>query len=162
MKPGEHPEFFRFPAPPGQSRESSIRLDREGRFWHDGELIEHPKLVEAFFQWISRHPDDGRFILTNGYDWTYFSVEDTAYFVRSVGHEGGQVRLHLSSGDEAPLGALSQGDDGALYAAVAVQGRPEEARFTRHAQIELGPALEEREGQVGVLSGGVFVVPSAR
>ena len=40
MKPGDHPEFFRFPAPEGRSRESTILLDREGRFWHDGELVE--------------------------------------------------------------------------------------------------------------------------
>ena len=26
-----------------------------------------------------RHPDDGRYILTNGYDWTYFTVDDAPY-----------------------------------------------------------------------------------
>ena len=35
MKPGDHPEFFRFPAPEGRSRESTIRLDAEGTFHHD-------------------------------------------------------------------------------------------------------------------------------
>ena len=70
MKPGDHPEFFRFPAPEGRSRESTIRLDAEGRFHHEGNVVEHPKLAEAFHTWIARHPDDGRYILTNGYDWT--------------------------------------------------------------------------------------------
>src|SRR5512138_1092762 len=81
MKPGDHPEFFRFPAPEGRSRESTIRLDAEGRFWHEQLLVEHRKLAAAMHTWISRHPDDGRYILTNGYDWTYFTVEDAPYTV---------------------------------------------------------------------------------
>ena len=42
MRPADHPEFFRLPAPEGRSRESTIVLDAEGRFHHDGELVEHP------------------------------------------------------------------------------------------------------------------------
>src|SRR5580700_3346505 len=63
MKPGDHPEFFRFPAPEGRSRESTLRLDREGRFWHDGRLVEHPGLRAGLHSWISRHPDDGRYVV---------------------------------------------------------------------------------------------------
>ena len=65
-KPGDHPEFFRFPAPEGRSRESTIRLDGEGRFFHDDEPVAHPKLAAALHTWIARHPDDGRYILTAG------------------------------------------------------------------------------------------------
>lgn len=162
MKPGDHPEFFRFPAPPGQSRESTIRLDREGQFWHDDERVEHAKLEEALHSWISRHPDDHRPILTNGYDWTYFKVDDVLFFVRSIQHDEGKVVLRLSNGTEAPLTALDYGDDGALYAPLTVAGRREEARFSRHAQNQLAPALEERDGQVGVQSGGAFLVPGER
>ena len=57
MLPVEHPEFFRRPPPPGQSRESSIRLDADGRFWHAGELVRHPGMQAAFATWIRRHPD---------------------------------------------------------------------------------------------------------
>src|SRR5580704_9868593 len=84
VKPGDHPDFFRFPAPEGRSRESSIRLDANGHFWHDGAPVEHLGLADALHGWISRHPDDGRYILTNGYDWTYFSVDDAPYFVRAL------------------------------------------------------------------------------
>src|SRR5205809_4885030 len=80
MRPGDHPEFFRFPAPEGRSRESSIVLDREGRFHHNGALVEHPGMARAFASWIDLHPDDGRFILNNGYDWSYFRVEDVPFF----------------------------------------------------------------------------------
>src|SRR5205085_5202357 len=84
MKPGDHPDFYRFAPPPGTSRESTIRLDADGKFWHDGQRVDHPALERALHGWIARHPDDGRFILTNGYDWTYFQVDDAPYTVRSV------------------------------------------------------------------------------
>src|SRR5580704_11018271 len=100
MKPGDHPEFFRFPAPQGASRERTIRLDAEGRFFHEGALVEHPGLAAAMHTWIRRHPDDGRFILSNGYDWTYFTVEDAPYFVRGVREDGANLVLALSDATE--------------------------------------------------------------
>src|SRR6187455_615956 len=99
-KPGDHPDFFRFPAPPGQSRESSIVLDAQGRFWHDGALVEHPGMARAFAGWIGRHPDNGRFILSNDFDWTYFTVRDVPLFVRSVRAVGGAPSAELSDGSE--------------------------------------------------------------
>jgi len=158
MKPGDHPEFFRFPAPEGRSRESSIRLDAEGRFFHEGALVEHPRLAAAMHSWISRHPDDGRYILTNGYDWTYFQVEDAPFFVRSLRVEGGRVQLSLSDGTEEEWDPRTArvGAGGAVYARVktAVRGGPYEAKFTRHAQTELEPFLVDIDGRPGISLGG--------
>src|SRR6185369_4619763 len=116
-RPGDHPDFFRLPPPPGRSRESTIRLDALGRFIHDGHLVEHPGMRRAFASWIARHPDDGRFILSNGYDWTYFTVEDVPFFVETVRSVGGAPVLVLSDGSEEPLDpkTLTTGDAGALY-----------------------------------------------
>lgn len=150
MKPGDHPEFFRFPAPEGRSRESTIRLDREGRFFHDEAPVEHPKLAEALHTWIARHPDDGRFILTNGYDWTYFIVDDVPYFVRAVHEADGDALCVLSDGSTEPLepNTLRAGEDGALYLRVkaASPGGPFDAKLTRLAQTQLAPFLEEEAG----------------
>jgi hypothetical protein len=158
VKPGEHPEFFRFPAPEGRSRESTIVLDAEGRFWHEGALVEHPKLAAAMHAWISRHPDDGRYILTNGYDWTYFRVEDAPYFVNAVRIEPDAVLLSLSDGTEEAWDPSSTraSDRGALYAQVhaAANGGPFEARFTRHAQTSLAPILVEEGGGIGAVIAG--------
>jgi hypothetical protein len=82
MKPADHPEFFRLPPPEGRSRESTIVLGADGRFFHDGHEVTHPGMARAFATWIGKHPDDGRFILNNGYDWTYFTVEGTPFFRR--------------------------------------------------------------------------------
>lgn len=153
MKPGEHPEFFRFPAPEGRSRESTIRLDREGHFFHENEPVEHPKLAAAMHTWISRHPDDGRYILTNGYDWTYFSVEDVPYFVRSIRIDEDAIFLTLSDESEEswdPSGSETRGD--ALYTKVKKDkpGGPFEAKFTRHAQTALAPVLVDDHGKPAV------------
>ncbi len=140
MKPGDHPLFFELPAPGGASRESTIRLDRHGRWFHDGEAVTHPGLRAALPTWIRRHPGDGRLILSNGYDWCYFTAEDTPYFVEAV-TLGDPVVLRLSDGSDAPLdpATLSLDADGALRCRV----KGERARFGRHAQLAMEPLLAE-------------------
>jgi hypothetical protein len=161
MKPGEHPEFFRFPAPEGRSRESTIRLDGEGRFFHDDAPVEHPRLRDALHTWITRHPEDGRFILSNGYDWTYFVVDDVPYFVRSVRTDAGDAVLLLSDGTEEPLepSTLRANERGELYLSVkrGAKGGPFDAKLTRFAQSQLGPFLEDA-GAAGV----ALVTPRGR
>jgi len=155
MRPGDHPEFFRFPAPEGRSRESTIVLDREGRFKHDGVVVEHPGMARAFASWIGLHPDDGRFILNNGYDWTYFTVEDVPFFVLSVREENGTLVLGLSDGTESTLdpSTLRQGENGALY--TVVKGAKFGARFSQAAQTALAPWLvAEENGQISLQIAG--------
>jgi uncharacterized protein len=150
MKPSDHPDFFRFPAPEGRSRESTIRLDGEGRFWHEGRRVEHRGLSAAFHSWIARHPDDGRYILTNGYDWTYFTVDDAPYFVQRIQVGEDRIRLFLSDGTQETWDPETTrvGSDGALYAVIKRDARlgPFEAKFTRHAQTSLEPVLIDAGG----------------
>ena len=165
MKPSEHPEFFRFPAPEGRSRESTIRLDGEGRFFHDEALVEHAKLRDALHTWIARHPDDGRYILTNGYDWTYFIVEDVPYFVRSIRALEGDAMLVLSDGSEEPLepSTVHANERGELYVKVKrdAKGGPFDAKMTRFAQGQLGPFLEDDgTGNVWLVTKRGRVIPS--
>jgi hypothetical protein len=144
--PIDHPEFFELPPPEGRSRESSILLDGEGRFWHEGELVSHRGMMDAFATWIRRHPRDGRFILCNGYDWTYFRVEDVPFFVVGVGGSRGGPTVKLSDQTEEPLApeTLGLGERGALYCWVK-EGKYE-ARFMPAAQVALAPHLTEGEG----------------
>jgi hypothetical protein len=113
MKPGDHPEFYRFPAPAGRSRESTIVLDRHGRFFHDGAPVEHVGLAAAFGSWVRRHPDD----------------------------DAGPV-LVLSDGSREPLdprGATLDEDD---VLRVQVKQGGAEARFSRSAQLQLEPWID--------------------
>jgi hypothetical protein len=161
VKPGDHPDFYRFAPPPGTSRESTIVLDREGRFWHDGGRVDHPALEQALRTWIARHPDDGRLILTNGYDWCYFRAEDAAFVVDALRVEpDGGVTLRLFDGSDEPLdpATLSVGEGGAVYA--RVKGGRFDARFSRHAQTQLAPVLVEGDPPTLRVEGREIVLPA--
>jgi hypothetical protein len=144
--PIDHPDFFDLPPPPGRSRESGIVLDGEGRFWDQGELVTHRGMQDAFATWIRRHPRDGRFILCNGYDWTYFRVDDVPYFVRGLAGAAPAPTLVLSDQSEEPLDPelLAVGPRDALY--TWVKGGSFEARFTPGAQAALAPYVAEGKG----------------
>ena len=152
MKPGDHPEFFRFPAPAGRSRESTIVLDAAGRFHHEGEPVEHRGLARALACWIARHPDDDRYILTNEYDWCYFTVEAAPFFVTDVRASSTPVTIDLFDGTTEPLdpGALRVDDEGVLH--TRVKRGAFEARFTRRAQLAIEPLLAE-DGEAIVIDG---------
>jgi len=107
--------------------------------------VEHAGLAAALRTWIRRHPDDRRYILSNGYDWTYFSVDDVPFFVQSVHIDGDRARLGLSDGTEEDWDPRSSrvSEDGALYTAVKrrADDGPYEARFMPHALAAIEPAL---------------------
>lgn len=161
MKPGDHPEFFRIAPPPGASRESTIVLDREGRFFHEGARVENAALERAMKTWIARHPDDGRLILTNGYDWCYFRAEDAPFQVETLRFAGDAdpVILGLFDGTEEPLdpASLRVAQDGAVYA--TVKAGAFEARFSRHAQAALAPILIEADPPVVRIAGRDVPIP---
>ncbi len=174
VKPHDHPEFFRLPPPDGRSRESTIVLDADGRFFHDGELFKRDTMKIAFSSWIQRHPEDGRYILNNGYDWTYFRVEDTPFFVLGVRiKEDGSgaepclvepclVELCLSDGTTELLcpETLSVSEEGKLYCRVK-QGAFE-AAFLRSATFQVSSLFsEDADGNI-VLSLSDQIVPLRR
>jgi hypothetical protein len=134
-------------------------LDRNGSFFHEGHLVEHPKLQAAMHTWVRRHPDDGRFILSNGYDWSYFTVEDAPYFIRAVAvGTDGSPELVLSDGSREALdpATLRWDPDDSLYG--RVKAGHEEAKFTRSARLDLAPWLVEESDGVHVVASGKKVL----
>jgi hypothetical protein len=127
--------------PFGLSRETTIKRTRDGRWFHEGDPIDNPKLAHAFDTWVER-AEDGRFCLKNDINWAYFELEGAPYFVRSVKLNGSRATLLLSNDREVPLEArsLREGPDGALYCNV---GEGLTAQFDRHAAMQLGELLEE-------------------
>jgi uncharacterized protein len=126
--------------------DSGIRLDRQLRWWHDDELIEHPKIVEAFNMGLAP-AEDGRFRLSFGRDWCYVEVEDAAYAVTAVDVVEDRVWLRLSDRTAERLDppTLAQGPDGVLTC--RVKAGKAKARFSRDAQFALGSLLEEEHGE---------------
>jgi hypothetical protein len=121
---------------------SGLRLDREGRFFHRGGLIEHERTLSVLQRGIHRAPD-GRWATRIGSEWGYLDVEDAALFVQQVAQDGTRLRGELTTGEWEELTEFSAGADDALYARV----RGERARLTRAAQASLLPWLHEEAGE---------------
>jgi hypothetical protein len=149
------------------SRESRIRFDAEGRFFHEGVLVEHPGLARAMGSWMNRHPHDGRYVLDNGWDWCWLTVDDAPFVVRAVRIEPGPTPamiVSLNDGTDASIDpadgeALWIDDAGGLRCLVHPEkrGGAMEARFDRHALASLGDRLVEledgRDGSLGLAVG---------
>lgn len=138
----------------GRTRETTIRRDAQGRWFHDGEPLGHPNLIRSFECWIKR-AEDGRWCLRNDINWAYFTLEGPPLFVRAARVAAGdRVVLTLSNGTEEPLRpeTLRQDAEGALYCDAADGTLV--ARFERHAQAHLERVLgEDADGVYLALAG---------
>jgi len=140
-------------------RQTGIRLDRQGRFWHEGTEITHPGIRKALLTWIDRL-DDGRPILRlDEHRYAYLDVEDTPLRVRSVRWQGDRATVTLDDGSEEELAydSLRVGADDALYCTVRA-GRLE-ARITTPAYYVLAERIEETASGFALrAAGGHFVI----
>ena len=128
--------------------DSGIRLDRQFRWWHDGEPIEHPNIIEAFNKGV-RVGDDGKVTLHFGNDWCFFEVEDAPFKIVAVDVSDGErlsVRLSDRTGEWLDVDALKLDDDGVL--STRVKAGKAKARFGRDAQFQLAQFFEVAAGVV--------------
>ncbi len=139
-------------------RASGLRLDREGRWWHEDRQVEHQGLARALHRWLDRL-DDGRYVVRlDEQRFAYVDVEDAPFSVLSVTMErpDGElmVTAHLSDGSDEELayGTLSVGQLNALYC--RVKQKRFRARFTRAAYYLLAEHIEETEAGFGLRAAG--------
>lgn len=125
--------------------DSGIRLDRDLRWWHDDEPVEHPNIIEAFNRGLVP-TEDGKFKLVFGNDWCFVQVEDAAYAVVALDDmEGGGLSVRLSDRTAEALDpATLELDDQGVVTCKVKRGRAR-ARFSRDAQFALGERLQEDE-----------------
>ena len=139
--------------------DSGISLDGELRWFHDGEPVEHPRIVEAFNRGL-RVTDDGRFKLEIGNDWCFVKVAGPAFGVTAVdvSEEGLSVRLTDRTAELLDPATLLVGADGVMT--VKVKGGRATARFSRDAQFQLGElAVETEKGPVLRAAGREWALP---
>jgi hypothetical protein len=137
--------------------DSGIRLDREGRWWHDGEPVEHPKIIEAFNMGLCPSVD-GRFVLRFGNDWCFVEIEDAAYRVLSADLRGEEIQLGLSDRQTEVLSPETLTLEGGVLHCRVKEGRAK-ARFTRDAQFALGTLIETTaEGSFLALGGRTWMI----
>ncbi|HVV16949.1 MAG TPA: hypothetical protein VHH90_07070 [Polyangia bacterium] len=144
-------------------RRSGIRIDREGRFIHEGAEVTHEGFKRALFRWLDRlPPPDGRHVLRlDERRFAYLDVDDTPLVARAARVDGaGAIWLALSDGTEERLDphTLTVDTEGTLRASVRA-GRLE-ARLASSALAALcdllsdapngGPSLRTPTGLVPI------------
>jgi hypothetical protein len=143
-------------------RRTGIRLDREGRLWHEGAEIAHPGFRRALLRWLDRL-DDGRPILRlDARRYAYIDVEDAELLALSARWDGDRAWLRLNDDSEEELAydSLERGPDHALYC--CVRGGRLTARLTTPAYYVLAERIraadaDERSFVIDAC-GGVFPI----
>lgn len=132
----------------------TIHLSAEGVWSQGGEEITHERTQELFFKSILFK--NGKYFLTGEKSPVEIKVEDTPYFVRSIGREdeGYTVKLSDGTSEALDLATLDVGGGNALYC--RVKGGGLRAKFERKVYYEITKDLEERDGFFGLNVGGVF------
>ena len=139
-------------------RDYGIRLDKDGRFWHQGQPVLNEKVQLVFAQHLTRL-DDGTYALVIGPDRCRVELEDAPYVVRrvqvAVDHDGSPTRVALTlfDGTEEELdpNTLEVGGDNVLYCRVR-QGE-HRARFDRAPYIALAEHVVESGNGFGLRLG---------
>jgi hypothetical protein len=136
---------------------SGMRIDREGRWWHEGRRIERNALVRLFASVLRREPD-GRHVLVTPAEKLDIEVELAALRVTAMTREGEgeaqRLAFQLNDGGAVLLGPdhpLSVRDGLPLVAV----GRGLEASFERPVYYELAE-LALASDPPGVWSAGHF------
>ena len=140
-----------------------MQIKRDGSWDYMGSAISRPAMVRLFST-ILRHDEDGKYYLVTPVEKVRIRVDDAPFTVIEMRREGeGQEQvLHFRTNvddslvmDEAhPLRVeFSTSGEPAPY--ILVRDRLE-ALITRSVYYELAEMVEERDGQFGVWSSGIF------
>jgi uncharacterized protein len=127
-------------------RRSGIRVDREGRFIHEGAEVTHAGLRQALFRWLDRlPPPDNRYVLRlDERRFAYLDVDDTPLVAQAARIDPtGTIWLALSDGAEEALDEKTLTVDGAGLLRASVRGGQLEARLATSAVAALGDLVTE-------------------
>ena len=155
---------------PQAASDSLMRIDAEGRWYHDGGPINRPAMVRAFSR-LLRLEKDGRFALVVPYEKQWIAVEDAPFQAVEMRVEGSgektSISFRLNTDDIVVAGpghALRPGNDPDAPRLYLHVRHGLEARLTRAVYYELVElALATDPDHPGIWSGGSFftVEPSA-
>ena len=136
-RPKLSPEFIE------KLRQTGIRLDRNGRLWHEGTEITHPGLRRALLRWLDRLPDGRPILRLDAHRYAYLDVEDAHLLAVSTVWRGDRAYVRLNDGTEEELdyASLRTGANHALYC--QVRGGSLRARLTTPAYHTLADRIAE-------------------
>jgi hypothetical protein len=144
---------------PAHSGEIDIVIRKDGRWFHEGSMIGREALVRLFSTVLRKDPD-GVYLVTP-VEKMRITVEDAPFVAVRVDRQGEDLKFLTNVGDE-----VIAGPDNAIRVEVdPATGEPRpylhvrgglEALITRPVFYELAEMAQERDGQLGVSSGGAW------
>lgn len=149
-------EFRLTPEQIERLRQTGIRLDREGRFWHEGEVVEHDGFRRALLKWLDRLPDGRPILRLDEKRYAYLDVDDAELLATSARWDGDRVWITLNDGTEEELDYqhLEVGDGDALY--TTARGGVLSARLTTPAYYTVAERIEEHGDQFVLHAAGAM------
>ncbi len=148
---------------PAHCGDIDIRIARDGTWFHQGSPIGRKELVRLFSTILRK--DGADYVLVTPAEKMRIAVEDAPFLavLLDVAGEGADRRLTFITnvGDETVAGAANpirvETDPATLEPAPYVHVRRGlEAKIARPVFYQLVDLAEERDGRLGVWSGGVF------
>ncbi|PVX29059.1 DUF1285 domain-containing protein [Sphingomonas pokkalii] len=148
---------------PAHCGDSDMRIARDGRWYHQGGMIQRPEMVRLFSTILRREPD-GRFVLVTPVEKLDIAVEDAPFVAIELKTEArgsaGRLAFRLNTGDivvagpKHPLRVEAREDGPHPYLQVR---RGLDALIARPLYYELAAlALENESSPPGVWSDGAF------
>lgn len=143
---------------PAHSGEIDIVIKPDGRWVHEGAVISREALVRLFSTVLRKDPDG--FHLVTPVEKMRITVEDAPFVAVRVDRDGEDLRFLTNVGDE-----VVAGPDNAIRVETAEDGEPRpylhvrrglEALIARPVFYELVEMAQERDGELGVTSGGAW------
>ncbi len=140
-----------------------FRILSDGTWLHEGVRITREAMVRLFSTILRKDADGATYLVTPG-EKILVEVEDAPFLGvrldRTGAGEDAQIVMTTNVGDVVPLGPdhplrVEFGADGAPRPYAHVRGRLE-ARILRAPFYELVDWAQERDGRLGVISGGAW------
>ena len=154
---------LRGPAPvdkwhPPYCGEIDMRIAFDGTWFYAGTPIARPAMVQLFAGILRK--DSERYVLVTPVECVGIAVEDVPFVAVAMEADAGTLRFVTNLGDEVVAGddhpmRFSVASDGGIKPYVHIRGGLW-ARLTRTLAIDLLDRAEERDGTVGIASGGAF------
>jgi len=137
----QRPELYQWT--PSLSGDIDIKVDAQGRWWHEGGLIVRKSIVDIFSSILRREGDD-YYLVTPVEKWR-IQVEDVPFLVVDVSKVGSALFVELATGHTVEINDQhrlyrSPESDG-LYVAL---GRGLDVLFNRPAYYRAGELLNEQ------------------
>lgn len=138
--------------------EMNLTIRRDGTWWHEGSPIGRPGLVRLFASILKREGD--RHFLVSPVEKVGITVEDAPFLAVDADATDDGLMFETNVGDHVIAGPenhirVETGTDGEPAPYVMVR-RGLEARIDRKTFYRLVEMAEERDGAMGVVSGGTF------